>query len=361
MIALALFLAAAPVVDVDSHSVAFDVVSTDPGLGTDIEFLVAGPDSDHDYEAMFLTENSVAELCDAFKRAGFPAGDPIDYRKCRFWPVGDDVAFEPDIWSFITDTRDERKAPVLFTGGTKGPDGVPEAHTNMPQAVFALYDCPQSIFQFDDSLGQSVTYGRFRPAVKIAKGEKRTLKVTWKGRTLHKKLVLRLEPGAGVTNAIATLRRESGDDAELDVTTVFSPDMTVAEAQGCAAALQLLDSPSVKFNGFADGQFFFRAFMPLERWRDRTERLTQPYEVSIAPDGKFSLTVIKEDWTTKTDSTDPILIVKENVDFASLATSQGAQPDTCLIFAQKSTRLADVFAVRKLLPPSVSNFYVYGD
>lgn len=360
MIALALFLAAAPVVDVDSHSVAFDVVSTDPGLGTDIEFLVAGPDSDHDYEAMFLTENSVAELADAFKRAGFPSGSPADYRKCRFWPVGDEVVFEPDIWSFITDTRDERKAPAIFTGGTRGADGVPEAHTNMPQAVFALYDCPQSFFQFDDSLGQSVTYGRFRPAVKIPKGEKRTLKVTWKGTTLHKKLELRLEPG-GVTNAIATLRRESADGAELDVTPVFSPEMTVEEAQNCAATLQMLDSPKVKLNGFAAGQFFYRAFMPLERWRDRAERLTQPYEVHIASDGKLSLTVIHEDWTTQNDSTDPILIIKENVDFASLVNAQGTQPDTCLIFAQKGTRLADVFAVPKLLPQSVSNFYVYGD
>ena len=358
-LAALLFAVAAPIVDPVGHSVTFGVVSTDCGLDCDMEFLVAGRDSDHDYETMFLAENSIRELADAFARAGIPVGSPCDYAKCRFWPVGDEVVFEPDLWSLVRDTRDERKAPVIFTGGTRGPDGVPEAETNMPKAVFALYDCPQSLFQFDDSLSQSATYGRFRPKVKIAKGERRELKVTWKGGR-RRDIRLLFEPGR-MTNAVETLRKASTDGASLDVLPVFSPSMTVAEAQRAAAALQLLDSRSVKVNGYADGQFFYRAFLPLERWRDRKERLSQPYEVRIGSDGKPSLTVISEDWTSAPESTDPVLVVKENVDFASLSAEDAQSTDTCLIFARADTRLADVFAVRALLPPTVANFYVYGD
>lgn len=360
MLSLVLFLAAAPIVDVERHSVTFDVVSPDCGMNSDIEFLFAGPDSDRDYESMFLTENSISELADAFAKAGFPLGAPSDYRVCRFWPTGDEIVFEPDIWSFIRDMRDERKAAVLFTGGARDADGVPLATKDMPQALFALYDCPQSLFQFDDALGQSDTYGRFRPKIHIPRGEKRTITATWKGASLHEKLTLALAPSS-LADVMATLRQKCEAGIELDVTTVFSPEMTIEEAKGVAEMLRMLESYKVKLNGFAPGQFYYRAFLPLERWRDRTERLTQPYEVRLDAAANPSLTVIKEDWTTNADSTDPTLIVTENVDFASLGKGDAPVSDTCLIFAPKSTKLSDVFKVRGLLPPSVTNFYVYGD
>ena len=351
--------AAPPVVDKEKHSVTFDVVSTDCGIDTKLEFFLVGAESDHDYEAMFMTENSAAELAEAFEKAGFPRGTPSNPRECRFWPTGGAVTFEPGLWTFVTDTLEENSPAALYTGGARDESGLPEAATNMPQAVFALYDCPQSLFQLDDSLSQTETYGRFRPAVKIPRGEKRRITATWNGIALHEKLNLVLEPG-GIPNALAMLRAKSECGKELDVTAYFSPAMTVAEAKICAAAFQTIDSPRVKFNGYADGQFYYRAFLPLERWRDRRERLVQPYEVRIGEDGKPSLTIVKEDWTSNPDSTDPVLEVRENVAFAETA-KPGDQTDSCLIFASAQTRLADVFAVRALLPRRVVNYYIYGD
>lgn len=361
----AVFLACAPAaassikVDKTAHAVSFDVVSTDCGMDAEVEFFIAGAESDHDYETMFLLVDPVRELAAAFDEAQIPRGTPSSYRECRFWPVGDEIVFEPDLWSFLQETRSERKAPAVYTGGTRGSDGIPEADTNMPQAVFALYDCEQSLIQFDDALPQGATYGRFRPAVKIPEGEKRRITVRWNGKALNKKVDLALMPGK-LMDAINELREKSAD-AELDVTVSFSPEMTVGEAAQAAAALQLVDSARIKLNGFAPGQFFYRAFLPLEKWRDRKERLTQPYEIRLASaSAEPQLTVIEEDWTTDNNSSDPVLTVRDNVPFAEIP-KRSQIADTCLVFAPDNTPLARIFALRALLPREVANWYVYSE
>ncbi len=355
---LPIILAAAPIVDPVAHSVSFEVVSTDCGLDAPLEFLVAGPGSDHDYEAMFLAENPVEEIAAAFDKAGIPRGSPTDVTKCRFWPVGDEVTIEPDLWTLLKELHAEGRPPVLYTGGARNSAGAPLAAAESPNAIFALYDCPQSLMQFDDSLAQSSTYGRFKCAVKIPKGEKRTLKISWNGRKLHERVALALEPG-GLAAAMASLRDKAAKGVELDVTPSFAPSMTVEEAHAAASALAAVESAAVKINGHAEGQFFYRAFLPLERWRERAGRLSQPCEVRFDKAGKPTLTTIEEDWTTNPDSTDPLLIVKENVDFASIAA--GSKIDTCLIFAPRAMKLSEVFAVRRLLPAGIKNYYVFAE
>ena len=285
---------------VSSNCVSFTAVSTDCGLDAQIEFLFAGPDSDHDYESMFLTEDSVKDIAAAFEKAGMPLGKPALAKVCKFWPIGTKVKMEPDLWSLVRDMRDERKQPIVWTGGTREPDGAPVAATNMPLAVFALYNLPQSLMQFDDALDQSATYGRFQPAVKIPKGEKRTFKFTWSGET---------------------------NGGKHEMTPDFPPE-----------------------------QFFYRAFLPRESWRDRKERLSQPFEVRFV-DGKPSLTVIKEDWSDP-NATDPKLI-ETHPSFESVAKDE--MTDTCFIYAPKSMKLADVYAVCKLFPKTVVNWYVFGE
>ncbi|MBQ3749382.1 MAG: hypothetical protein II863_18385, partial [Kiritimatiellae bacterium] len=61
---------------VSTNSVTLTAVSTDCGLDAQIEFFLAGPDSDHDYEAMVLAEDSVKDIAAAFEKAGMPLGKP---------------------------------------------------------------------------------------------------------------------------------------------------------------------------------------------------------------------------------------------------------------------------------------------
>lgn len=316
-------------VTVSSNAVSFTAVSTDCGIDTQLEFLFAGPGSDRDYESMFLTDDDVGKIADAFAKAGMPIGKPVSQSQCRFWPIGTKVAMEPDIWTLVRDMRNERRQSVVWTGGSREGDGRPVAATNMPLAVFALYNCPQSLMQFDDALDQSATYGRFQPAVKIPKGERRRFTFRWGSET-------------------------NGGKHEL--TPDFPDGMSVGEAIKLATALDALDSPETKVNGFRDGQFFYKAFLPLEKWRDRKERLTQPYEVKFR-DGKPILTVITEDWSNP-DSSDPKLTAKE-VSFDSIP--KEPKVDTCLVFTTKAMKLGEVYSVAKLLPKSVVNWYVFGD
>jgi hypothetical protein len=74
-------------------------------------------------------------------------------------------------------------------------------------------------------------------------------------------------------------------------------------------------------------------------------------------DGKPSLTVIKEDWSDP-NATDPKLI--ESIQpFESIAKDD--RTDTCFIYAPKTMKLAEVYAVCKLIPKSVVNWYVFGE
>ena len=312
---------------VSSNSVTFTAVSTDCGIDMPLEFLFTGPGSDNSYEAMFTTEDGVKEIADAFKRAGIPLGEPLSSKDCRFWPIGAKLEMTPDLWSLVRDVRGEPKRAVVYTGGTRESDGAPVAATNMPLAVFALYNCPQSLMQFDDTLEQSTVYGRFVPAQKIPKGEVRKFTFTWKGATNGGKHVM---------------------------TPDFPPQMTLSEAVRRAEIYAKLDSPDTKINGFREGQFYYRAFLPREAWRDRKERLAQPYEVRFSG-GRPNLTVITEDWSD-TSLTEPKLTVAQKP-FADI--DPEARIDTCFIFAAKDVPLSELYAVKKLLPSKIVNWYVF--
>lgn len=315
---------------VSSNSVTFTARSTDCGVDMPLEFLFVGPGSDRDYESMFVTEDDAGKIAEAFRKAGIPTGEPMSVSDCRFWPIGSKLEMKPDLWTIIRDQRNERKQPVVYTGGTRDINGNPEATTNMPAAVFALYNCPQSLMQFDDTLDQSTVYGRFLPAVKIPKGEVRKFTFTWKGAS---------NGGKHVT------------------TPDFPPEMTVGEAVKKAGILAALDSPETKVNGFKKGQFYYRAFLPLEAWKDRSQRLAQPYEVRITGEGKAELTVITEDWSD-TSSTDPKLIV-ERKKFEEL--TEDKKVNTCLIYVGKNVKLAEVYRITALVPKNVVNWYVFAE
>ena len=359
----ALLLAAAPItVDRENHSVTLSVTSTDCGVDTQLEFLMVGPGSDRDYESMFISEASVKDIAAAFDQAGFPKGIPLSAADCRFWPVGNAVEMTPAFTNLVREMRGEPLPPVIYTGGVRDAAGVPEAHTNMPSAIFALYNCGQSLLTLDDTLEQSVTYGRFQPAVKIPKGEKRTVTFTWKGNTDNARLHLRLEPGK--LGEVITSLKDKAISQQLDVLTDFSGALTVKEANLYAQAFAHIDSARVKMNGFTEGQLFYRAYLPLEKWRDRKERLAQPPEVHLKADGTALVNEIIEDWSGDEETTEPKLIVKPHpcathAEAAALCGKLGERTQTALIFTAPETKLETLYAFKKGVAAQLLNWYVF--
>lgn len=331
-------------------SATFTATATGVEVDTPVEFLFVGPHSDRDYEAVFIVDETPAEIAKAVEKGGIPVGKPIDEILCRFWPSGRRVSISPDPWQYVRDKEPgDGHLPIVYTGGQRDSSGMPVANTNMPESVLALYSLGQSLFLLDDALDQSVVYGRFLASQKLEKGTKVRFTVSWDGVSGTTPYALSIVPG-NIKEGLEAMRAAACEGG-LDVTPSFSPDLTLAEATAAAQALSVLDSRQVRIDGFEAGQFFFRAFLPLEKWRDRKERLTQPLEVVLS-ESSAVFTVIDEDWNV--EGLDPKL-TQRNV---SLDEARLAKTDTCIVYASADTRLQRLYELRKELP-AFRNWYFF--
>lgn len=334
---------------------AFTFTATATGVqkGTPLEFLFAASDTDRDYETMFLIKQPIADFCRDIEKAGLHRGSPIDVSKCHLWPVGCTVKMTPSISDFV-----ESKMPsglssgtFVYTGGTRDEKGVPIANGEMPASLFSLYTLPQSPFLPKGIHEQGQVYGCHTAAQTLKKGAEYRFTISWDGETAPNtlKIVARSGNGADIVRQIRTVAETS----DLDVEVVFDGSMNVAEARKLAAALALIDSDHVMINGCGDG-LFFRAFLPLEKWLDRRERLTQPFELTIGNPDK--LVYIDEDWSV--DGDDPKL-TERTINHSSV--SKYPKTDTCFIFAKDTTTLGRIYeSVAKLKGGPILNWYVYG-
>ncbi len=349
--------------DSKAHSVSFTAVSTECGLDIDLEFLFVGPNSDRTYESLFTTLAPVSEIADALDKALIPRGKTIDISRCRFWNVGNEVEITPSISDFIrVDNSNSVFPPIIYTGGERDSNGMAKASINMPAAFFALYNCPQSLLQFDDMLEQSPTYGRFKPRKKIPKGTKVRFTVKWKGHADHKSVTLKLS-STNLLSSVESLKKLS-QDAKIEALCEFAPDMTVKCAKNIANVLSMIDSPRIKINGMKKGQPYYKAFLPKEEWRERKERLTQPPEVRFNSDpSSLTVTEIIEDWSDP-DTLDPKLnpIEKKFKSYKEAAKEIlriAERPKTIFLYANSELQLKYIFDLVSELDNQSFNIYIF--
>jgi hypothetical protein len=361
---LPLCLASAVSFDAARHAVSIEAVSAGCAEDATVEFLLVGPSSDNGYEAAFFTDATPAEIADAFDKAGIPRGLHVDFRNAAFWPAGVQLTMTPAFTNLVRDVRKEGLPQIVYTGGSRLADGTPIASTNEPCAVFALYGCEQSLIQFDDNLDQSATYGRFHLVQAIPEGDRRTITFAWNGDETWRPYTMKFVPG-GLAKAVADIR-EAAAGRELSVTTDFSSELTLAEARACAQAVEMLDSRTVKINGCAKGQFYYRAFLPNEDWRERKKRLSQPPEVHFAADGKIRVCEIKEEWSDDEADLEPKLseIATEYADAkaAAEAVSKLAErTSVVLMFAPLTTKLERFYELRNAAAKGIVQWYVFSE
>ena len=357
---LGFIFAAAVTADPQAHTVTFTAKATGITQPSPLEFMFVGPGSDHEYESMFVTDAEVAEIAKAFDEAGIPRGRGVDSAKARFWPVGDFVEMEPKFDTLVRECFGEALRPAAYTGGSRNSDGSPVAATNMPLAVFAFYNLPQALIQFDDSLDQSATYSRFKPAVQLETGAPMTFTFKYAKPNANIRYDAKFAPGNA--SEIFRAMKEMAASAELDVAPDFSPEMTLGEARVVSTALAMLDSPQIKINGFADGQYFHQAYLPKEAWKDSKERLCQPPELKFLEDGKFLVTEIKELWSTDEDDYEPRLTPVETTfesfeEAMKVVDKLAEYTSTVLVYAPDTIKLGELYKIRASLKGSILNYY----
>jgi len=335
---------------------AFTFTATATGLekGATAEFLFIGADSDRAYEAMFTLDMPLADFAKAIEKAGLKPGKPVDASTCSVWPVGTPVAFTPEITDFVSiDGADGFSlGRIVYTGGTRDARNVPAAATEMPSSLCSFFSLGQSLFVPEGMIDQGEAYGKFHAAATLKKGAKFAFTVSWNDADTPKHIDLH----ADSTNVVEMLKKlkEASLSSSLDVLVSFDGDMTVAEATNLAKALDLVDSVRVKITGVRQGSLFFRAFLPLVKWKERQNRMLQPFELTIASDSD-ELVFIDEDWTVEGD--DPKLTPRK-ISFEEALSKD--KTDTCFIFARPETRLSRIYeAMSKLKGSKVRNWYIF--
>lgn len=336
-------------------SLSFTATATGVEKGTPIEFLFAGKDTDRDYETVFLLDESVGELCARLEKAGLPRGRATDRRACVLWPVGCRVRLEPALSCYVETTWPEGLSPAefIYTGGTRNEKGGVVASDEMPLAFCTLYSLAQSPLVFDGIYRQGDVYGAHTAKATLEKGTRQTFTISWDEKTLPRHLDVTFTPGTAAQRLSEI--RAAATNGVIEVLADFDPSLTVREATVIAQALAVIDTVSVKLNGRRDGRLFFRAFLPSVSWRDRKQRLTQPFELTLGANGSDTLVFVEEDWTV--EGNDPKLTPKA-ISFD--AAKEHRTTDTCFIFAESTETLARLYAaMQKLNGLPILNWYVF--
>ncbi|MBP5509890.1 MAG: hypothetical protein J6Z49_03140 [Kiritimatiellae bacterium] len=395
------------VADLSKREVRFLVEASGHRSGVTTEFAVVGPMSDRAYESAAVSVASPGDIVRAVEALGTPRGGCVDGRIFRFWPCGERYAasfraLEGDdkpspVASLFLDT--DKASPMLgeggivFTGG-EWRDGVCLTDTNMPSSVISLYNEGQTVFDIPFQFGQSEVYGRVTLAKTFKQGDllefilRPILSPDGKLRVHHYTVKVSPRADGGV---VATLLDTDGtrknDGSLADTLTALrqcqtsgidpfvmldlAESLTVKQAQEIATAFELLDGKGLKMDGRPEGGLFFRAYLPLAKWRERKDRIPQPFEVHLARDAdgktKKTLTFVEEDWSG--EELDPKLTPRDYPfeqweELPSLVKKTGGEENkvnVLFLFAPLDMKLGDVLPAARVLQSRLPVVYLFGD
>lgn len=315
--------------------------------GVTAEFVLVGPLSDRAYEAVAVTVASPGDVARAVERIGLPRGGGVGSRPLRLWPYGERVTVgvrrlggeggaERPLQSLLRDTGSGSAlvgaGGLVFTGGRWDGAGHCLTDTNLPCAVIALYNEPETIFDVPFQVGQSEVYGRLSLAETLPhgallevvvrpcaqEGGPRLLPLTVTARPAPDGVALSVEGAggeslcrAGLKEALAWLRACADGGRELFVTLAFDEALTVRRAAEVARVFAMLDGQGLKLDGKSPDGLYARAFLPQEKWREREGRTPQPFEVHVAAgSGAKRLVFVEEDWNV--EGLDPKLTPRDH-------------------------------------------------
>ena len=213
---------------------------------------------------------------------------------------------------------------------------------------------------------QTSTYGRFAAGKSLKAGSLLEIRLTWDGAS-HVKTRSPVLSATNVASVLQSLQADAAPDTDLFVTPAFDDSVTVSRAAEIAKAFELLDGSGLRINGAAEGQFYYKAFLPDPTWRNRQGRLFQPFEIRLAANGSRTFTFVEEDWSG--DGLDPVLKPRTSTvsDWSELPSrlaqtgDQGSKVTVAFIYAPADTPVTRLSPIVKALTPRIGTFYVFSE
>jgi len=366
------------VVNRDARTVTFLAEASGVAASDPVEFLLIGPDSDRAYESFAVAAASPSAIAAGLEAVGVPRGEPVDAQHSRFWPKGERISIKArwlggkgkdafGLAGMLTDGRAAEEGaildrPIIYSGGARDASNALVAETNMPCAIFALYNHSPSLLQFDGMFDQSGVYGRFLMKRPYKAGELFEFTLAYDGSRQVESKVVKVGKGADLSEILGGLRTLA-QKSSLYASLAFAPDVLLADAMRAAQAFALVDGSGVRMNGAAPGQFFFRAYLPEAKWRQREGRIFQPFEVHVAADGAKTFVYIEEDYSG--EGLDPVLKPRETRfsawgDLPGLIKKAKADKVNVLfMYAPSNTPVGELTPIIEAVSPRIATFYLF--
>ena len=297
------------------------------GKGYEVEFFALGRLSDRAYEGLFITWDHPSTINKAIEGLGVAKGVAANAQRGlsmaqgeRFTVhvkrIGQDETARP-LSDFISDecstpAQDLFGRGFPYVGGTGFDD-------DMPAALIAAYTESKSTFGLPYYAPKGAVYGLFRSKEAQEGGKPAAITLRWErlpngqARVYHKTLDLTAATLANPEPLLTELKALSDDPRDVFLDVRLAPELKLADLKRFAPLFLAVEAQG----GFtldtpAKGQIPIRAFAPNEQWRDRKDRVFQPWEIEVTKDEKGALSVtlcqILEDWTV--EGLDPALTRK---------------------------------------------------
>ncbi|MBR4172149.1 MAG: hypothetical protein IKR48_10915 [Kiritimatiellae bacterium] len=376
-------------------------------IGITTEFAIVGPLSDRAYETATVSVATPSDVVRAMEALGLPRGKCNATSRFQFWPIGERVSLsyrrldaaeaksEP-LASLFEDKETEHPmlgdGGLVFTGGNWVAGGC-HTDTNMPSSIVSLYNATDTVFDVPFRVNQSEVYGRLTLSKALTRGD--LIEFTFKPLLANGKLrvmplsITILPSVAGLVaevsgdksgtfagklplqDLIRTLQRVVKEGMEPFLTLDFAQELTLQQAAEVSTVFQMLDGKGVKMVGKTDKGIYFQAFLPESKWRERKDRVPQPFELHLTrqADGALRkvLTFIEEDWSG--ESLDPALKphdyeFTEWSEFLPLVLKSGGEDnkvELLFVFAPKDLSLREILPGIHAVDSRLRTVYLFGE
>lgn len=386
-----------------------------------VEFILIGPKSGHDYEALAVSKASPQHVREALEFIGVPAGRPIDYSALQLWPRGERISIslqmpaspetEPEagIWiaaeQFII--QEDTGVPLpeqgfVFSGSVlerKKPEDEPaySAEISDPYSIVSLYNEPRTMLDVPRQAPQGSVYGTqlLNPQFVQAEGTPvliRLVPLPPGDGTRSMDLTVRAYASASTNDSMEGFRFDVLNDRREPVLDQKALPSLLAlfgtlkqDGRDLYIAVQPDDSISLKkarqlFTFFqqintadgarlspaGDGDLYYKAFLPDMRFADRAQRPNQPWELHLAWDSQGGITgqveLIEEPWADEVSQATNSVLSFPVRDPAGLKDILGRYPDhlkVLFIYAPNDMSCGQAKAWYRAVYPEYKTVYFY--